>query len=88
MGSLATEALITKTFNVTKTDSLCEERLVAYLCSYYNVNALEYSMFNLPWIYFNNISHSYYIFANHLTLYRHVVSGCFPRFPCYGDKCP
>lgn len=47
MGSQATEALTT-TFNVTKTDSLCEERSVAYLCCYYNVNVLEYSMFNLP----------------------------------------
>lgn len=49
MGSLVTEALITPTFNVTKTDSLCKERSVAYLCCYYNVNVLEYSMFNLPW---------------------------------------
>lgn len=47
MGSLATEAVITTTFNVTKTDSICKERSVAYLCCYNNVNVLEYSIYNL-----------------------------------------
>lgn len=63
MGSLATEALITTTFNVTKTDSLCEERSVAYLRCYNNVNVLEYSMFYLPW----NSIYSLFILTTFLT---------------------